>query len=178
MNGPKKYHSLEIELDNGAAALVRDSSHLYQEGFSFDLRSLKLDTNGRPTSLNLYFNPTGPGALQSLTNGMTSARIGLLDDVLAGSSAAASWVTTVTEAPDNLTTTTIGPTAFLGPVHARANLQHWYARTWQNITHPGNLYQAGVQINAAASDNTRVVAAKFDEPIDNESAAGVDLVTA
>ena len=181
MNQAQKYFPLEVNLDNSKAqgSLVHNVASLYQEGFSFDLRSLKLDEQNQPKSLNLYFNPD-PSAQQLLSNGMQSIPIGLLDDVLAQTNASTGWFTTPispVRQGGQFSSTMLRSTSFLGLVHSRANLQHWYARTWQNINHPGNLYQANEQINQGANVETRAVVEHFNQPISYDDQTGVDLVT-
>ena len=153
---------------------------LLKEGFTFDLNSL--ESSG---AINVYFNHSGSdrndwyGSPSANDAGMRSAKIGLLNSIVDGSS---SWITNITN-PISFNSNKliqIDDDSFATLIHSRADMTKWYARTQYNLDHPGNVWKADQQINGRANVNTRVQADVFNSAITNNKVKqqeGVDLVS-
>ena len=162
---------------------------LYNDGFTFDPRSLET-INGGQKSLQLYFNQTGTGRNDSYANnGFFTSKIGLLDDVLKLASAVDNngsnlWVDNIANVSrisnKNLLITGIDLNSYATLIHSRANLEKWYPHTFWNNTNPGNAL-AATRLNSVSTSDARAVATTFDRILtggEYDSQIAVDLVSA
>ena len=174
-SGKGKYHPILIPNDPGLGGYLNGEmmaiapganaiANIYQEGFLFDIGSLM--TNGNQKSLNLYYN-SNPNAWRNFGGAIKTVRIGLLTDVLKNDRSNSLWLNNITNqlnissdsAPEF--NAKITNTSFSTFIHARANLNKWYPRTWQNINGAANKYVVGDQINGNENSSKRVVVNRF-----------------
>ena len=183
--------------EGGSTSSLIDSNmtsfeKLYEDGFTFDLRSFQ--TSGNNVGLNLYFNQNGNPNGTINPNGFKARKIGILSDIFSkidnkninnllwiGNKSLATQQT-ITNAPQfyNLTGTQILSTSFSTINHSRADLEKWYPRTFFNSNTPSNLLRADSLLNKSSNENTRAVPNKFNSKLsgqDFDSDKSIDMVS-
>ena len=163
---------------------------LYNDGFTFDPRSLETLSNGKK-SLQLYFNQTGTGRNDNYANnGFSTSKIGLLDDVLQQASSTDNsgtnlWVDNIANVSKitnkSLFVTGITLDSYSTLIHSRANLGKWYPRTFWNNTNPGNILTANYALNENVNSDARAIANTFNNQLNGaefSNKVSVDLVSA
>ena len=165
---------------------------LYEDGVTFDIFSTTIDKNDR-AHLNLYFNNTGAGRNDTYnSNGMVTSKIGLLDDVLAGNNGywtediAKPYAEVISGVNKNdyirSINSKLNRQSYSTLIHSRANLETWFARTWQNNTNAANMYAEGFRLNGDETNSKRAEAKTFGSKLTNQgnlliSKESVDLVS-
>ena len=151
---------------------------LYEDGFTFDLRSFQ--TSGTKIGLNLYFNQNGNSNGTANSNGFKSRKIGMMPDIFTkidnsnlngnelwignGKLALQQTLKNPTQFY-NFTGAKIETNSFSTLIHSRANLDKWYSRTLFNNINPSNLLTGNSLLNNSSSENTRAVASVFNKKL-------------
>ena len=162
---------------------------LYDDGFTFDLRSFVTTTNGgaRP-GLNLYFNQNGNLSGTTESNGIKSRKIGMITDIFRDLNLSNLWIDSGklgTQIAGNASLynaagVKIDQNSFSTLNHSRANLEKWYPRTWLNSTSPSNSMAANFVLNSGANEHQRAIAKKFNSKLTDAEFSNnksVDLVS-
>ena len=184
--------SLEGEISNQMISGSDKSKRLeklYEQGFTFDLSSLKLnEADGTNPSLNIYYSQTSTEKQDPIkykgddgkeVNGwIPASKIGLLDNVLhRGSTGEGNykegWSTdmiSVYGTNPNIPqySSPISPDKFSSLIHSRAFIPEWIKRSWFNINYGANTLAKNKQINPTyKNDDEHAVVYNPDKNLKN-----------
>ena len=164
--GNSRYFPLVIgnESSSPINSSMTNINSIYQNGFTFDLKSLFIPKAG-DVSLNLYFNQTGTGKSDNYGNPeIKTSKIGLLDDVIKIKKNSG-WKDNVASKQIGFTEfkITVNENSFATLIYSKAKLDKWYPRTWKNLSLPSNLYAANETINDNLNQNDKVVVTQFNQ---------------